>query len=117
MDKRLIKKLVEAGYVDHKLDADRVNKIAEHLTRLELKEYIKALKERRKRLTVYIDSSFELPEQFKKELEDLFVNKEVIFRKDSNLMLGIRITENDIVYNLNLQNSLQQIKGYFEKYL
>lgn len=117
MDRKKIKKLAEASYNENSLDEGKVNRIVINFKRAELRDYIKALKEIRKKKTVYVDSSFELGEEYKKEIGKSFPNRVVIFRNNPQLVLGIRITENDIVYNLNLQNSLNQIQTYLEKYL
>lgn len=117
MDKKLIKKLAAASYRKNKLDEDKVNRIALKLNRRELRGYIKALKEMQSRFRVYVEYTNELGEAGKKEIEELFPGKEVIFQKNSDLLMGIRITENDIVSNINLGNSLKQITAYVEKYI
>lgn len=117
MDKKLIKRLGEVSYIDNKLDEQRVNRIAEHLNRRELKEYIKSLKGLQSKKRVYVEYSNELSEEYKKAVEVLFPDKEVIFRENRDLLMGLRITEDDIVFNINLKNSLGQITEYFDKYI
>lgn len=117
MDNKLIKKLAKASYIDSRVDEKKVERIAPNLNRKQLKEYIKALKNLESKFTVYIDHSSELRGNIKKEIEELFPNKRAIFRKNEDLIMGIKITENDIVGNINLRNSLDQITKYFEKYI
>lgn len=117
MDKKFIKKLAEASYTNNILDEEKVNRIVVNLSRRELREYIKALKDLESKFTVYIDHSNELEDNYRREIEGLFPNKSVIFRENKDLMLGIKITENDIVSNINLSNSLKQITEYFERYI
>lgn len=117
MDKKLIKKLAIASYTNNKLDEENVNRIAKNLNRRELREYIKALRDLQNKNTVYVDYSSELDDNYKRQIEGIFPNKAVIFRRNKDLILGIRITENDIVSNINLNNSLKQITMYFDKYL
>ena len=117
MKKKQIKQLVEASYVDNKLDRSRVNRIIAHLTARELRGYLKVLKRQEKRLYVFADSSFELSEQDKKSFAELFPNKNLIFGRDPNLIFGVRITNDDMLYNVNIKNSLEQIKTYIKESL
>jgi len=117
MDKKLIKKLAKASYIGNQIDEKSVNRIVPNLNRKQLKEYIKALKNLENKFTVYIDYSNELRENNKKEIVGLFPNKKVYFKKNADLIMGIKIRENDIVRNINLKNSLKQITKYFEKYI
>lgn len=117
MEKKLIKKLANASYVKNSLDVSRVNKIVANLSRRELREYIRVLKSLEKKFTVYIEHTNELSEVCRENLENLFKDKRIIFRRNDDLILGIRIIENDIIYNLNLKNSLKRIEGYFERYI
>lgn len=117
MDRKLIKKLAIISYTDNKLDEKKVNRIVVNLNRRELREYIKDLKVLQSKIRVYVEYSKELGEKYKKEVEALFPNKEVIFRKNEELLVGLRITENDIVSNINLNSSLKQIAEYVEKYI
>ncbi len=117
MDKKQISKLAEASYVDNRLDNKIVNNIINHLTRAELRVYFKALKSKESKMNVYIDHSFDLSAQNKKLLEDLFPNKQVNFRKDYELLLGIRIIENDMVYNFNMNGVLEQLRVYLDRSL
>lgn len=117
MDKKIIKRLAIASYKDNKLDEDNVNRIAVNLNRRELRGYIKALRDLQNKYTVYVDYASHLEDNYKREIVGLFPNKSVIFREDKDLVLGIKITENDIVSNINLSNSLSQITAYVEKYI
>ncbi len=117
MEEKIIKKLAIASYKNNKLDEDNVDRIIVNLNRRELRGYIKALKVLQSRIRVYVEYSKELSGGYKKEVEELFPNKEVIFKKNDDLLMGIRITENDIVSNINLNNSLKKITAYFDKYI
>lgn len=117
MVKKDIKKLAEMSYNNNELNIDRVDEIVKHLNRKELRLYINSLKKVEKRKTVYIESASELNEKYKDELINLYGSKKVQFIENKDLLLGLRITENDMVYNLNLENSLQQFTKYLEKTL
>ncbi len=114
MNKKILKRLVLASYVSKKLDSATVNKIADLLPRRDLKEYIKALKSEELKKTVTVTSPF-VSQWYKKEFEAVFPNKEIIFEHDQTLLLGIRITDNDTVYDLSLQHKLEKIQEYLEE--
>ncbi len=117
MKKKQIRQLTEASYVYNKLDESRVNRIIEHLTASELREYLKALQKQERQVNVFVDSSFELSEQNKKSIEEIFPNKNLIFGLDPNLISGIRIRADDMLYNVNIKNLLAQIKDYIKESL
>lgn len=115
MDNKDIAKLAEISYIDNRLDGDRVSRIVKHLSRPELREYFRALKRQERKLVVYVDSNFELSAGEKKKFEELYPGRRVIFRIDESLVFGVRITEDDIVTNLNMKSSLEALKGYLNK--
>lgn len=117
MDKKQIDKLAEISYIDNKLDAGRVDKIISHLSRAQSRDYLKALKKKENKLIVYIDYALSLSEENKKKFGDLFPDKKVIFRSDPQLLMGIRVTQDDMVYNLNINSAFGQIREYLEKSL
>lgn len=117
MDRKLIKKLGNISFINNRLDEKIVNRIVINLNRQELREYIKTLKFLQSRIRVIVEYSKELSIANKKGVEELFGDKEVVFKKNKNLLMGIRVTENDIVTNMNLNNSLKQIRAFVNKYI
>jgi len=115
MDKKQIAKLVEMSFVDEKLDSKSVNKIIQQLNGAELREYLKILQEQEKNLNVYVDHSFALSTEDKKQFAQLFSNRNIVFRQDPDLVFGLRITDRDKVYNFNMKNALDQIKAHINK--
>lgn len=113
MNKKKIDKLVLASYSNNFLNRKRVNKISTLLSKADLKKYINQLKltERRKSLIVCSPTN---NQDFRK-FEELFPNKKILFTKDSSLMLGVRIIDNDIVYEFTLRNSLDKIISHIEQ--
>lgn len=111
MDK-LIDQLVEVSYTDGVLDAATVNRIADRLTRTQLKAYIRALKEAEKQHTVRVEAPTEPTAADAKALAGIFSGKRIVTEKNPDLMLGLRVTDNDDVYNINLQHSLERIAEY-----
>lgn len=110
MNIKKIKVLVLSSYTNKKLNADRVNKIAGLLARKDLKTYIKVLKSYEKENTVIINLPFLYND--KRIFDKMFKGKKIIYKEDPSLMAGVRIINNDIVYEHDLKNTLENIATY-----
>jgi len=110
MDKKFVKELVNASYEEGSLNKEKVEKIVSFLNRKSLKQYIYALKMHEKQNTVIVDCTHDINELDEELFEDIFSDKKIVYNKDSTLLLGVRVTNNDLVYEMNL-------KGKFEKIL
>lgn len=113
MNKKKIDKLVAASYKDDQLDKKKVYKIASLINRTDLKKYINGLKMVEKKKTLIISSP--TIDTNIKNLKKLFPNKKIVFKKDSSLMLGVRVASNDIVYEYTLKDSFDKIVNYIEQ--
>lgn len=109
MNKKIIKQLVQLSYTKQTLDAQKVEKIAKLLTKQELREYIKALKRNEKEITVYVYIASNEDSETKKAIETLFPEKKIVYTVEQSLLLGIKIVNNDVIYEMNLQNRLNAI--------
>lgn len=113
MNKKKIDKLALSSYTNNLLDKSRVNRIAALISKSDLKKYINGLKliEKKKTLIISVPFIDQDVTQFKK----LFPNKKIILKKDPSLMLGIKIADNDVVYEFTLKNYLDKIVSYIEQ--
>jgi hypothetical protein len=114
MTKKLLKQLVEYSYTNRCLDNKRVLAVADRLDRKDLKQYIKALKRIEKSRNVYVTTTFRQSDLLKQEFKDLYPGKKVIINTDPSLILGIKITDNDDITEINLNHQLDDIMGYIE---
>lgn len=108
MSKKLVKKLVDYSYKDNKLSAENVESVAKLLDRCDLNLYIKALKRQERKLSVFIDvpiNNISVKGKFK----EIFPNKKIVWNIDPLLMLGARITNDDMLFEMNLKNTLDKI--------
>lgn len=114
MNRQTLKQLVIGSYSNGDLDAKKVNKIADLLTKNELRLYIKALKnwEKQNMITIEIpqDGGFSLD-----ELQDVFPDKKLVVNVDPSLLLGMRLTDNDDLYEMSLRNSLEKITEHIKE--
>jgi F0F1-type ATP synthase delta subunit len=116
MTKKQIRNLATASYTEDQLDNKKVNRISKMLTRFELKEYIKAVinLEKSKNVIVYTPK-ISAGESLKKEIGKIFVNKKIEIKEDKKLIAGIKIIDNDNVYDFNLRNNLKNLVSYINK--
>lgn len=113
MTSKLIKKLVLSSYTKNKLDDKKVFKIAGSLKRSELKQYIKGIKNSENSRTVTIlTPQSPIREDFLKRVKNMFPDKQIVVKKDDSLIAGIKIIDNDTIYDFNMQNMLENLVSY-----
>lgn len=112
MTKKQIKELVLKSYIKNKLDKNRVDLVANKLNRKSLKEYIRALKKFESKNTIII-SVPNMPEQNEiKILSDLFTGKKIVYNIDPTLLVGIKLVKDDLIYDYNLKNTLENMAKF-----
>lgn len=109
---KLIRDLVEASYKNGILDAQIVEAISDKLSYKELKNYINALKLSEKKRTLIIETPSKDTKLDEAELEKTFGKKTVVYVQKPELLAGVRIIDNDTVYNMNLKNNLERLAAY-----
>ncbi|OGH23393.1 MAG: hypothetical protein A3F31_01885 [Candidatus Levybacteria bacterium RIFCSPHIGHO2_12_FULL_38_12] len=111
MTKKEIKKLALASYKGKNLDKKTVSRIVPLLSRKDIKTYINMIKLLEKKKTIIISvpgKNIKATKQFQK----LYPDKKIVYEFDPALIAGIKITDNDILYELNLKHTLDNIKQY-----
>jgi hypothetical protein len=113
MTKKEIKQLVFASYTKNNLDMKKINKIIKLFTKKDFKSYIKFLKafEKTKNLIVEIPS-IAGKEEILKYVKKLYPEKNIVLKENKKLLAGIKIIDNDIVYEENLKNKLENIVSF-----
>lgn len=113
MTRKQIKKLVSASYLKNKLDFVKVNKISKNLTRSELKLFIKLLKnyEKSKTITLFVSSSLGKNEIVKK-IKKIYPGKNIVIKEDKSLIAGLRLIDNDTIYDANIKNSIIEMVSF-----
>ncbi len=115
MTKKQIKLLVFASYKGDTLDSKKVFKIARLLNRKNLKKYINELKSVESKKTVIVTTSF--PPQKDIMPLNLFPDKKIVYKSDPSLGIGVRIQCSDMLYELNLKDTLGRILSHLEQKL
>jgi len=116
MTRKQIKKLVVASYTRDALDSKRVNRIVKLLTRSELKEYIKGIRNQERSRTLFAFApKVSAKENLKKVLKKLFPDKRIEVKEDQSIIAGVRIVNSDNVYDFNLRNNLENLVSYINQ--
>jgi len=112
MNTKTIKNLASASYTRNSLDLKKINRITKHLTKVELKQFIKELKiiENKKKVHVFLANPASLA--VKKQLKKLYPGKDVIFKEDKTLIAGIKIIDSDLVLEQNIKNNFNKIVNH-----
>jgi F0F1-type ATP synthase delta subunit len=115
MSNKFIKSLALASYTKELLDEVKIGRIVKKLTRLELKTYIKALKTVEKQKNVYVYLANTADKLITGQLNKLFPDKKIVIKEDKSLIAGIRIVDNDRVYEHNIKNNLNNLVNFINQ--
>lgn len=108
--------LVLDSYEDGQLDKKTVDTIATQLKRHELKQYVRLLKQDEKKKMVFVTMPTDVTKETQKKIEGLFPGKKIVYEIDPEMISGIKITNNDIEYELSLNQTLHAIMTYLGDY-
>ncbi len=108
MNKTFLKKLAIASYKNGELDQKTAFKIADRLSKKDLKQYIRIIKASEKAKNIYLTTALG-DKNTEKQLKYIFKDKNIIVNQDSSMMLGSRIEINDDIFEMNLKNTLENI--------
>lgn len=114
MTKKLLKQLINYSYKNNALIPKNVNSITGLLKRKDLKEYIHAIKIQEKKLSVFIDVPINNV-GIKDKFNGIFQSKKIYYRNDPSLILGARVVADDMLFEMNLKNTLDKILSYMRE--
>ncbi len=112
MNKKKLKKLVALSYTKNNLDEEKVATIVRSLSRIQLKQYIKSLKNQEAKRSIVAAFPRQPSRETVEKLQDMYPNKQIAVVVDPSLLLGVKIIANDLVFNYSLKHSLQSIESY-----
>lgn len=116
MSIKKIKKIATQSYFGNELNKKTVDEVSTKLSRKELKTYIKYLKEINNKsvLRVYSPSRKIITDDIRRSLKRFFPDRDIFIIEDESLIAGLRIVDNDTIYELNLKDSFENIMKYIE---
>lgn len=113
MSKKEIKQLVLASYTKDKLDIRKINKIIKFFSKKDLKNYVKYIKSYEKTKNVIVEMPIIIgKEDILRQFKKLYPGKNIQLKENKTLLAGVKITDNDIVYEENLKNKLENIVSF-----
>ena len=115
MTKKQIKGLVQKSYIKGKLDAKIVSTVAGKLSRKDLKAYIYELRTEENKKYVTITSVNLLKSQEKKEFQEMFPGKELVYETDPDLIAGVKVRTHDTEYELSINNIINSITSHLKQ--
>jgi len=114
MNRQTLKQLVLESYSEGDLDAQKVNKIADLLSRDELRLYIRSLKNWEKQNKIILQVPNDTGVRMK-DLQDIFPGKKISLSLDPSLLIGMRLQNNDDTFEMSLKNTLDKITEHIEE--
>ncbi len=116
MTRKQIKLLAENSFVKKNLDQKKVLKFTKEMRRKELREYLRAIKsiDSKNKVTIIVPSLSKFKKTDLSNLSKIYIGKEIIYKEDPSLLVGVKIINNDIVQDFNLKNSLESINEMYD---
>lgn len=117
MSRKSIKKLAQESFTHGELDENKVGLISPKLKRRDLKIYIRFIKEFEKQHTVYVfipANALDTSKETLMILKKYFDGEKIIISVDEQLLTGIRVINNDNVFELSLNKTFDDIATFVE---
>jgi F0F1-type ATP synthase delta subunit len=114
MTKKMLQQLVLESYNDETIDDAFTDSVADKLNRKELKQYVKALLAHEKKKTVVVSLPYAPSQTEQDAFHTLFPKQKIVYNVDDSLSLGVKVVNNDTVYDLTLQHTLDKLVSYIE---
>lgn len=119
MTNKQIAILAKKSFTKNNIDYKKVKSIARLLKRSELKKYVKILKSIEKKNTVYFSLPVGNRDKISKDtleyLKRLFPQKNIEYVFDPSLMAGIKILDNDLVYDFSIKNTFKDLISHIKQ--
>ena len=109
MKQKLIKTLARESFENNELDASRVQLIVARLKRKDTRTYIRALKSIEQEQTVSVEVATHIDEMAKKQLQLRFPDKKIVYTINKDILAGMRIIDNDILYDFSVQGKIDRV--------
>lgn len=111
-----IRGLVVQSYKQDQLDPEIVSLVADHLSRHELKQYIRLLKQQENKKQVIVTVPKHMTAEERNMMQKLFSNKRIVYTVDPSMISGIRIVDNDMEYEVSLNQIFQDLISHITRY-
>ena len=116
MTTKQIKKLALQSFKDGNIDIKKIKRIVPLLRKRELKTYIKFIKNLENERLVWVFTPMDKVEsKITGKIKSMFPNKKIEYVTDPSLIAGLRVIDNDMVYEFNLKDSLDNLITHLKR--
>lgn len=115
MIKKQIKNLVLQSYTNDTLDEKKVYAIFGLLRRREFKQYLNKLKQYEKQKSLIVTVAHIPTKDEQNKIKAMFKDKKIIYIINPSLIVGTKIINDDLVYELSLKNVLEDLVSHVSK--
>lgn len=117
MSIKKIKKLALKTYSQASINTKMLDIVSKKLERKDLKAYINELKRinQNRIVKVYVPDRKVLNYKLEKSISKFFEGRSLMILEEPELLAGIRIVDNDLIYELNLKDSLENMVEYLKE--
>lgn len=111
MTKKEIKILAADSFTKGILDPKKVKRFSGKMKRRELRQYIKYIKllDSKSKVVIEVPDVKNLDKNSFKRISASFKNKRFVVKENPSLILGVRLTDYDLIHDYNLKNNLEDI--------
>src|SRR5579872_2682018 len=99
MTNKQLKHLAMNSFQENSLDEQKANQIIARLKKKDARAYVRALRLHESQLAVNVSLPYPADEKTKKSLQIRFPDKKMVYTIDKELLGGMKIIENDILYD------------------
>ncbi len=110
---KLIKQLAKASFDNNSLNENKIKIVSSKLKRKDLRSYLRALKILDQENTLFVSMPITDDEKVKNALQIRFPNKKIVYTLNKDLLAGIKIVNNDLLYDFTLQGKIERLIGHF----
>ena len=117
MSIKKVKKMALKSFNENSLDQKIISLVSKKLNKKDLKVYINELKRINdvKFVKVYVPDKKIMTDKMTQSLSKFFVNKELRIIEEPELIAGLRIVDNDLIYELNLRDNFENMIEYLKE--
>ena len=110
-----MKFLLDLSLTSGKPDPQKIAFIATTLERNELAVYVSLLEKKLQKDKVIVTSAISVPQIFARSLKKLFPEKEVLFKRDPQILAGMQVSFADYVFDASFRHYLEQIRDQYSQ--
>lgn len=106
-----IKLLAVKSFTRNELDPKKTKFFSAKMKRKDLRNYIREIKaiDDKNKVTIVVPEMKNLNKSNISVLLKHYKGKKIIYSEDPNLLVGIKVIDNDLIYDFNLKNSLESV--------